>query len=158
QVYEIHESHGTPIIVMPFISGQDLGKIVRDRQKYKNHKTEKRRSNFAHPWIRLPDKEYLASVLPVLDQMIGGVAALQQAGILHRDIKPGNVLIDERGQAIVADFGLARLQNQGGAPLHGSRLGTQAYAAPEQMLGGEESTTAADIFSVGVSLYQVLTL
>jgi len=92
----------------------------------------------------------------VLDQLIDGVTALHQAGILHRDIKPGNVLIDEKGQAIVADFGLAWLQKHG-AP-HQFRLGTHAYAAPEQMHGGEELTVAADIFSVGVSLYEVLTL
>src|SRR5262249_40141878 len=104
----------------------------------------------------LSNREYLLHAIPVLDQVIDGVAALHQAGILHRDIKPGNVLVDERGQAIVADFGLAWLHKQG--PPQRSRLGTHAYAAPEQMHGIDELTGAAAIFSVGVSLYEVLTL
>jgi serine/threonine protein kinase len=156
QVHEIHESQGTPVIVMPLINGRDLAKIVQDRRRYKDHKNGQSQNDIPHPWGTLSDRDYLARVMQVLDQVIDGVAALHQAGILHRDIKPGNVLVDEKGQAIVADFGLAWLQKHG--PPQRSRLGTHAYAAPEQMHGGEELTVAADIFSVGVSLYEALTL
>jgi serine/threonine protein kinase len=156
QVHEIHESHGTPVIVMPLINGRDLGRIVQDRRRYKDHKNGQSQNDTPHPWAALTNREYLVHAMPVLDQIIDGVAALHQAGILHRDIKPGNVLVDEKGQAIVADFGLAWLHKQG--PPQRSRLGTHAYAAPEQMHGSEDLTVAADIFSVGVSLYEVLTL
>jgi serine/threonine protein kinase len=156
QVHEIHESQGTPVIVMPLINGQDLGKIVQNRRRHKDHKNGQSQTDSPHPWVTLSDREYLIRVMPVLDQLIDGVTALHQAGILHRDIKPGNVLVDEKGQAIVADFGLAWLQKHG--PPQQARLGTHAYAAPEQMHGGEELTVAADIFSVGVSLYEALTL
>jgi serine/threonine-protein kinase len=153
-VHYIEEVEGAPVIVMPFVNGLDLGKIVRERRNHKKKPIE----SPSHPWVRLPDKEYLACVLPVLDQMIAGVAALHGADVLHRDIKPGNVLINERGQAIVADFGLALLQIQEPALPQRSGLGTQGYAAPEQMKGGQEVTATADIFSVGATLYQALTL
>jgi serine/threonine-protein kinase len=156
QVHEIHESQGTPVIVMPLINGRDLGRIVEERRRCKEHKNARSQNGIPHPWVALSDRDYLARVMPILDQVIDGVAALHQAGILHRDIKPGNVLVDEKGQAIVADFGLAWLQKHG-TPQQ-SRLGTHAYAAPEQMHGGDDLTVAADIFSVGVSLYEALTL
>jgi serine/threonine protein kinase len=156
QVHEIHESQGTPVIVMPLINGRDLGRIVQDRRRHKDHKNGQSQNDTAHPWASLSNRGYLLHAMPVLDQLIDGVTALHQAGILHRDIKPGNVLVDEKGQAIVADFGLAWLHKHG--PPQRSRLGTHAYAAPEQMHASEELTVAADIFSVGVSLYEVLTL
>jgi serine/threonine-protein kinase len=155
QVHEIQESYGTPVIVMPLIDGKDLGKIVRDRRE---HKKGTPFEQPPHPWVSLPDKEYLAHVVPVLDQMIDGVAALHKAGILHRDIKPGNVLIDERGEAIVADFGLAQLQDHEQTLRPGSGPGTPSYRAPEQAEGNRPVDARADIFSVGVSLYQALTL
>jgi serine/threonine-protein kinase len=153
-VHYIEEVDGAPVIVMPFINGLDLGKIVRERRNHKKKPIE----SPSHPWVKLPDREYLACVLPVLDQMIDGVAALHGADVWHRDIKPGNVLINERGQAIVADFGLALLQAQEPTLQQRSGLGTQGYAPPEQMKGGQEVTATADIFSVGATLYQVLTL
>lgn len=155
QVHEIQESYGTPVIVMPLIDGRDLGKIIRDRRE---HKKEKPFDHPPHPWVGLPDNEYLTHVLPVLDQMIDGVGALHKAGILHRDIKPGNVLIDERGEAIVADFGLAQLQDHEQTLRPGSGPGTPSYRAPEQAEGNRPVDARADIFSVGVSLYQALTL
>jgi serine/threonine protein kinase/formylglycine-generating enzyme required for sulfatase activity len=155
QVHEIQESYGTPVIVMPLIDGKDLGKIARDRRE---HKKGTPFEHPPHPWVSLPDKEYLAHLLPVLDQMIDGVAALHKAGILHRDIKPGNVLIDERGEAIVADFGLAQLQDHEQTLRPGSGPGTPSYRAPEQAQGDRQVDARADIFSVGVSLYQALTL
>jgi serine/threonine-protein kinase len=153
-VHDIEEVDGAPVIVMPFINGLDLGKIVRERRNYKKEPCE----NPRHAWVSLPDREYLARVLPVLDQVIDGVAALHRAGVLHRDIKPGNVLINEQGQAIVADFGLAMLQSHEPALQQRSGLGTQGYAPPEQMKGGQEVAATADIFSVGATLYQALTL
>ncbi|MCW1921987.1 protein kinase [Luteolibacter arcticus] len=91
-------------------------------------------------------------------------AALQFAhdhGVLHRDIKPENILIDTRGRVRIVDFGIAQLLSEGPSHLTltatGSALGSAAYMAPEQIEGGSEIDHRADIYSLGVVFYEMLT-
>ena len=80
-----------------------------------------------------------------------------QRGILHRDLKPANILIDEDGEPLVSDLGLAKhLRKESDVTRTGDILGTPGYMAPEQAAGNKEVTTAADIYSLGAILYQVL--
>lgn len=82
-----------------------------------------------------------------------------QEGILHRDIKPGNLLLDEHGKVWVADFGLARIEADPGLTLTGDLLGTLRYMSPEQALGNRVAVDhRADIYSLGATLYELLTL
>jgi len=79
-----------------------------------------------------------------------------ERGVLHRDLKPENILLDAEGRALVSDFGLARLVNDGdGLTLSGTALGTPSYMSPEQADGGA-ITTATDQFSLGAILYHLL--
>jgi serine/threonine-protein kinase len=91
--------------------------------------------------------------------ILAGLGAAHAAGILHRDVKPANVLIDERGSAKLTDFGIAKLgeRNSGSdATATGMVLGTPGYLAPERAAGGPPSTVS-DLWAVGVVLYEALT-
>ena len=80
-----------------------------------------------------------------------------QRGVLHRDLKPGNILLDDKGQPFVADFGLARrLDAEASLTASGSSLGTPAFMSPEQAAGEKSVTTAADIWGLGAVLYYLL--
>src|SRR6185295_11538943 len=81
-----------------------------------------------------------------------------QRGILHRDLKPGNILLDAAGQPHVTDFGLAkRVESESDLTTSGDTMGTPAYMAPEQAAGKmRQMTTTADVYSLGVILYELL--
>ncbi|MFO0907559.1 MAG: protein kinase [Isosphaeraceae bacterium] len=88
-------------------------------------------------------------------------SALEHAhalGIIHRDVKPGNLMVDGRGDLWVTDFGLARFLNDPGMTCTGDLLGTLAYMSPEQALGRREADHRADIYSLGATLYELLVL
>src|SRR5207237_488387 len=84
------------------------------------------------------------------------LSAAHEQRLVHRDVKPQNVLVDQEGRAKVTDFGIARALDDGGLTATGRVLGTTDYVAPEQALG-EEVTEQSDIYSLGICLYEMLT-
>ncbi len=156
-VFDVVCSDGVPVLVMPYIEGIDLSRVLRDRQTFR--KGEKPRGSL-HPWATLNDRDYLAKVLPVLDQLVDAVAVVHQGNVLHRDLKPSNVLVDVRGHVWLADFGLARLvgEESGAGTTPGAMIGTLGYVSPEQADAPENVDRRSDLFALGVTLYQALTL
>lgn len=128
---EEEENHD-PYIVLEFVSGESLNRILAREKK-------------------LP----LSRALQLAEEIALALDYAHSQGVVHRDIKPGNVLINEEGRAKIADFGIAQL-NIASFTLPGQVLGTPAYMAPEQ-LSGEGADGRSDIFSVGVLLYAMAT-
>ncbi|MFZ2490069.1 MAG: serine/threonine-protein kinase, partial [Thermoanaerobaculia bacterium] len=131
RVFDMVLAEGQYFISMEFIEGEDLASLLR------------RIGRLA------PDK-----ALSVAQNICAGLAAAHDRGVVHRDLKPANVMIDGRGNALIADFGLASAV----ADLRNIRdiSGTPAYMALEQMHGGE-ITLRTDIYALGLILYEIFT-
>ena len=131
QIYSYGEENGQPYIVMELVDGNRL-----------DHLQEKHKA--------LDE----AFVLQTAVQVIQGLQAANAAGMTHGDIKPANILYDKSGSAKVADFGLARFKGQ--KPKPGEVWGTPYYVAPE-VVKGQAPNEGSDIYSLGGTLYHVLT-
>ena len=94
----------------------------------------------------------------LMEQIAAGIQAAHQKGVIHRDLKPGNVLLTDNGTPKVADFGLARwAESDGTLTGTGLPIGTPQYMAPEQAAGRKDVGPAADVWALGVILYECLT-
>ena len=137
-IYEVGEYKGQHYYTMPFLEGQNLAQLVE--------------SGRWRPGDGMEAARLMAKVAHAVQFAHG-------AGVLHRDLKPGNILIDAEGEPCVADFGLAkRVKGEANPTLTGQVLGTPSFMAPEQARGRSAQTTAAtDIYSLGAVLYYLLT-
>ncbi len=132
-VYDRGEAEGTYYIVMEHLSGPDLKKVIRDQAP-------------------LDPPLAVDNAL----QILSALTAAHTAGIIHRDIKPQNVMVGEDGRLRVADFGIARADADQQMTEAGSVIGTAQYLSPEQAQG-EDTTDASDTYAVGIVLYEMLT-
>lgn len=153
-VFDVLEAGGAPVLVMPFVDGWDLARILADRRAVKRGEPVSRR----HPSSSFTERTYLDFILPVLDQIVAAVASVHEAGVLHRDIKPSNVLIDRCGDVRLTDFGLARLIGRTLLTEDNQRMGTPGFMSPEQWVGGVDNDQRTDVFGLGATLYSLLTL
>src|SRR6185369_3821656 len=131
-VYEYGEDSGVAYIAMEFITGREL-KSYFDRNE------------------RFPIPE----AVRIMTQILGALGIAHKSGIVHRDIKPGNIYLLDDGTVKVTDFGIARVESSNLTQV-GIALGTPPYMSPEQFMG-DTLDGRSDLFSAGVILYQFLT-
>src|SRR6478735_2195216 len=124
---------GQPFLVMELVEGEDLAARLR-------------RSGRLAPW----------QVARIGLDVARGLGVAHQRGIVHRDVKPGNILLAADGRAMVTDFGIARLAADAEASMPGTTLGSVHYFSPEQARGAT-TTPASDVYSLGLVLYEALT-
>ncbi|HEX3528272.1 MAG TPA: serine/threonine-protein kinase [Thermoanaerobaculia bacterium] len=129
RVFDLGEIEGQSFLCMEYIDGEDLASLLRRIG-------------------RLPVDKALEIALHVAS----GLAAIHDGGLLHRDLKPGNVMIDGRGRARITDFGLAIQADEASA---GRQAGTPSYMAPEQHAGSEASPQI-DLYAFGLVVYEML--
>src|SRR2546423_4053790 len=132
-IYDIGEHDGTAFIVMEYLPGG----TVADR-------------------LRSADPIPYAAAVRWLDEAASALDHAHRAGIVHRDVKPANLLLDANGRLAVGDFGIARMASEANVTSTGIVLGTAAYLSPEQALG-LPATAASDRYSLAVVAYELLT-
>ncbi len=129
RVYDIGEVDGQPFISMEYVDGEDLADLLKRIG-------------------RLPSDKALETARKIC----AGLAAAHDRGVIHRDLKPQNIMLNKRGEPVIMDFGLAAVTDQ----LTGAeaRIGTPAYMSPEQ-LRGDEVTAKSDIYALGLVLFEI---
>ncbi|MCO8124131.1 serine/threonine protein kinase [Stieleria sp. TO1_6] len=137
-IYGVNENSHPPYLVMPLIGSDSAGRSLQDR------------INDEGP---LP----LETAIDIAAQIAEGLAAAHERGVIHRDIKPGNVLLEENSPRIlIGDFGLARAIDDATVTVSGMVTGTPQYMSPEQA-AGDDISRQSDLFSLGSVLYAMIT-
>jgi eukaryotic-like serine/threonine-protein kinase len=132
-IYDVGEYDGRVFMVMELMRGGSVADRLRDG-------------------ARIPH----STTLRWLGEAAAALDAAHEAGIVHRDVKPANMLLDERDRLAIADFGIARLAWEDQLTITGQVLGTAAYISPEQAMG-EPATTASDRYALAVVAFEMLT-
>ena len=133
RMHDISVSDGTTYISMEYLKGRDLKSLIQKKEK-------------------LPAEEAVSIAIQVCE----GLVEAHRLGVVHRDLKPQNIMIDKDGQAKIMDFGIARSLEAPGVTQTGVIIGTPDYISPEQA-EGQEADERADIYSLGVILYEMVT-
>jgi serine/threonine-protein kinase len=133
QMYDLNKEEGTYYITMEYVSGEDLKGFIR------------RSGQLA-----------VGTTTRIAKQVCEGLAEAHKLGVVHRDLKPNNIMIDKEGNARIMDFGIARSLKAKGITETGVMIGTPEYMSPEQV-EGKETDQRSDIYSLGVIIYEMVT-
>jgi len=121
-------------LVMEFVEGRGLDRIIGEE--------------FGPiPWEK---------ALPLFTQILQGLGYAHEKGIIHRDIKPSNIIVTESGEVKITDFGIAKLAGRSNLTKTGMQMGTLFYESPEQIRGAKNIDKRSDIYSLGMTLYEML--
>jgi serine/threonine protein kinase len=133
RIYDLGDSDGVKFITMEFVEGQDLRELIVKKKKFS------------------PDE-----AVEIVKQVCRALEAAHGVGVIHRDLKPQNIMRDKTGRILVMDFGMARTVEGDGMTQTGALVGTMEYMSPEQALG-KDLDQRSDLFAVGLILYELLT-
>ncbi|GEM_PF-5643021 len=134
QVTDSVEQDGHFFLVMEYVDGQELDNIIKAKEK-------------------IPEKEALA----IFKDILKGLNFAHSKGVIHRDIKPPNILVDKNGRVRIMDFGIAILAGEKRLTATGRNIGSPWYMSPEQIKKPRETDHRSDVYSAGIVLYEMLT-
>jgi uncharacterized protein YjdB len=132
-IYAVRETGNLLFFVMKFVEGRSLDTVIREQGP-------------------LP----IPLVQAIMNQVGGALGYAHRRGIVHRDMKPANIMLDDEGWAVVTDFGIAKVADARGLTMTGVTIGTPSYMSPEQC-ASKEITGATDQYSLGIVAYELLT-
>lgn len=133
RMYDLNEEEGTYYIIMEYVPGEDLNGFIKRAAPLSIGKS-----------------------ISIAKQICKGLSEAHSAGVVHRDLKPGNIMIDKDGNARIMDFGIARSLRAEGITGEGLIIGTPQYMSPEQV-EGKKADQRSDIYSLGIILYEMMT-
>jgi serine/threonine protein kinase/formylglycine-generating enzyme required for sulfatase activity len=171
-VYDVGQDRGSPYIAMRLVDGETLSKRIANRRRGGAGPPPRADGDVAASSSATPPtvaetvaapapprRAEIPELLRLVERTARTLHAAHEAGVVHRDVKPGNVVVAKDGTPVVLDFGLARddASEDGGLTATGEALGTPAYMAPEQLRGAHVDRRA-DVWALGVTLFELLTL
>jgi tetratricopeptide (TPR) repeat protein/predicted Ser/Thr protein kinase len=133
RIYDLGEADGMKFITMEFVEGETLLNLIRGKRKFSQEES-----------------------VEIIQQVCRALEAAHSVGVIHRDLKPQNIMRDKTGRILVLDFGLARTLEGDGMTQSGALLGTMEYMSPEQAMG-KPLDQRSDIFALGLIFYEMLT-
>jgi len=133
RMFDLNEEKGTHYITMEYVRGEDLKRLIRKIGQLS-----------------------AGQAIPIAKQVCEGLAEAHRLGVVHRDLKPQNIMVDEEGNARIMDFGIARSIKAKGITGAGVMIGTPEYMSPEQV-EAKETDQRSDIYSLGVIFYEMVT-
>ena len=147
KVWEVGEHDGRPFLAMQWIRGCTLAEAIS-------------RQRDAGPATSRGGRAALDAAILLIERLARALHVAHEAGLVHRDVKPGNVMVRDDGEPVLLDFGLARdLTDQGNATASQDLIGTPRYMAPEQVQPrGRRADRRTDVYALGVLAYELLTL
>jgi serine/threonine protein kinase/Tol biopolymer transport system component len=151
-VFEVGEAGGVHYYSMELVGGPSLGQVItRTREALQDELTA--------TGAAINDIVYVANAVAQAAAIADGLEAAHRQGLVHRDVKPSNILVDPSGRWVLVDFGLVHDVEAQTITRSGDRMGTLAYMSPEQVLRREvEVDGRTDVYSLSATLYEVLTL
>jgi eukaryotic-like serine/threonine-protein kinase len=133
RIYDLGDADGVKFITMEFVEGQDLRSLIKEKKKCSPQEA-----------------------VDIIEQVCLALDAAHSVGVIHRDLKPQNIMLDQSGRVLVMDFGLARTLEGDGMTQSGALVGTFEYMSPEQALA-KNLDQRSDLFSAGLIFYELLT-